>query len=128
MTTIRKHVRIATPADEVWKIVSDAGSISDWFPTIQSSEASGDTRSCELADGTQLTEEIVTSDDELRRFQYRITDGVPADFHLGTVDVLEDNGGSLVVYSTEIEPNELGPMMDQVLGEGIDGLKQYCEG
>lgn len=128
MATIRKHTRIAKPADEVWKVVSDAGGVSDWFPVIQSSEASGNTRSCELGDGTKLTEEIVTNDDELRRFQYRITEGVPVDFHLGTVDVLEDDGGSLVVYSTEVQPDDLGSMMDQVVAQGIEGLKQYCEG
>lgn len=65
---------------------------------------------------------------ELRRFQYRIIEGIPAEFHLGTVDVLEDDGGSLVVYSTEIEPDDLGGAMDQILGQGIEGLKQYCEG
>lgn len=45
-------------------------------------------RRCSMG-GMELVEEIVTVDDELRRFQYRITEGpMPLEFHLGTVDVL----------------------------------------
>lgn len=128
MATIRKHVRIAKPADEVWKVVGDAGGIHDWFPPIVKSSVSGNTRTVELDGGPTLTEEIVTNDGELRRFQYRITDGMPVEFHLGTVDVLDDGDGSLVVYSTEVTPDDLGSIMDGAIAAGIQGLKEHCEG
>lgn len=130
MATLRSDISIDRPAEEVWAVVSDAGRISEWFPGIQTSSADGQRRSCELQGGAPLEEEIVTNDAELRRFQYRIVGGaVPVTSHLGTVDVLAlDEARSLVVYSTEITPEELAGTMGPAIEGGVRGLKDYCEG
>ncbi|MBA0124437.1 SRPBCC family protein [Haloechinothrix sp. YIM 98757] len=127
MTTLRTQTTIDRPAQEVWDVVSDAGNISAWFPAIATSSASGDSRHCELADGTPIEEEIVTNDPQLRRFQYRITGGLPVESHLGTVDVLEDGEEALVLYSTEITPDSLAETLGPAIEEGLTGLKRYCE-
>ncbi len=128
MATIRHHARIAAPPDEVWKAVADAGSISTWFPLIEESRAADGKRFCTLKGGGKLEEEIVTSDDDLRRFQYRITAGdIPVEFHLGTVDVLPDGDTSLVVYSTDVTPDAVAEQMDGVISQGLQGLKDHLE-
>lgn len=127
MASLRSHARIARPADEVWKVVSDAAGISAWFPGIEEASAADGTRSCTLAGGMQLEEDIVNVDGALRRFQYRITSGMPAEHHLGTVDVLEDGDGSLVVYSTEISPDSLADVMGPAVEGGLQGLKAHLE-
>ncbi|WP_219418709.1 SRPBCC family protein [Pseudonocardia nigra] len=128
MATLRTHLTIDRPADEVWSVVSDAGNISAWFPMVKTSTASGDQRHCELDGGVPLDEEIVTNDSQLRRFQYRIVGGgVPAESHLGTVDVLDQDGSSLVVYSTEVTPDELAATLGPAIEDGLRGLKNYCE-
>lgn len=129
MATLRSDITIDRPAEEVWAVVSDAGRISEWFPSVLTSTASGDGRSCELQGGVPLEEEIVTNDPALRRFQYRIVGGgVPASSHLGTIDVLAlDDARSLVVYSTEISPDELAGTMGPAVEGGVRGLKEYCE-
>jgi hypothetical protein len=74
--------------------------------------------------GGPLEEEIVTSDPQLRRFQYRIVGGaVPVEQHLGTVDVLEDRDGPLVVSSTEVTPDELAGQLGPTIEEGLQGLR-----
>jgi uncharacterized protein YndB with AHSA1/START domain len=129
MATIRHHARIDRSPDEVWKLVSDAGAISTWFPGIETSSAEGNTRRCSLGPGMEIVEEIVTVDDQLRRFQYRIVEGpMPIKVHLATVDVLPDDGGSLVIYSTEIEPEDSKAMVDAAIGSAVEGLKAYLEG
>ncbi|MGE3795769.1 MAG: SRPBCC family protein [Dehalococcoidia bacterium] len=128
MATIRHHAHIDRSPDDVWKVVSDAGAISEWFPGIDTSIAEGNTRRCSMA-GSTLAEEIVTVDDALRRFQYRISEGpMPLQFHLGTVDVLPDGDGSLVVYSTEVVPDDAKPLFDPAIAGGVQGLKNYLEG
>lgn len=127
MATIRKHVRIERPADEVWAVISDAGSISEWFPAIEASSADGDTRQVTLAGGMEVVEDIVTNDGELRRFQYRITGGVPVEFHLGTIDVLEDGDGALVVYGTDVEPGEIAGLLGPALEDALGNLKIRLE-
>lgn len=85
----------------MWSVVSDAGNISAWFPMVATSTATGDHRHCTLEGDVPLEEEIVANDATLRRFRYRIVGGgVPVESHLGTVDVIDDGGSSLVVYST----------------------------
>ena len=79
--------------------------------------------------GAELVEELVTVDDGLRRFQYRITEGpMPLEFHLATVDVLPDGDSSLVIYSTEVIPDDAKPVVDAAIASGVEGLKAYLEG
>ncbi len=127
MATIRHHAYIDRTPDEVWKVVADAGAISSWLPGIEASSADGATRRCSMG-GVELVEEIVTVDDALRRFQYRITEGpMPLDFHLETVDVLPDGDGSLVIYSTEVSPDDAKAMIDPAIAGGLEGLKSHLE-
>lgn len=127
MATIRHHAHIDRSPDEVWKVVADAGAISSWFPGIETSSADETSRRCSMG-GVELVEEIVTVDEELRRFQYRITEGpMPLEFHLGTVDVLPDGDGALVIYSTEVLPDEAKAMVDPAIAGGVEGLKAHLE-
>lgn len=108
--------------------MSDAGRIAEWFPGLESSSAEGSVRRCVLPGGAELAEEVVTSDPELMRFQYRIVSGpLRVEEHLATVDVIEDGESSLVVYSTEVKPDDLAPILAAALEGGIKGLKEYCE-
>jgi hypothetical protein len=129
VASLRSTVRIARTAEEVWRSVSDAAGISAWFPGIEHATAGDGTRSCTLAGGHELQEDVVNVDHDLRRFQYKITGGMPVDYHLGTVDVLEDGAeSSLVVYSTEITPDSLADIMGPSIEGGVGGLKAHLEG
>ncbi len=67
-------------------------------------------------------------DNALRRFQYRITAGMPVEHHLGTVDVLADGEGqSLVAYSTEVTPDAIADLMGPSIEGGLQGLKAHLE-
>lgn len=111
----------------MWQVVSDHGAIAEWFPAIETSSATGSTRSCTVAGGTELEEEILTNDSDLRGLQYRITRGMDLDFHLATVDVLEDGDRALVIYSTDVEPDEIADAMGPMFEAGLEGLKAYVE-
>ncbi len=128
MATLRTHLTIDRPAEEVWSVVSDAGNISAWFPSVKTSKASEGQRSCMLDGDVPLEGEIVTNDSELRRFQYRIVGGgVPVTYHLGTVDVLAQGASSLVVYSTEVTPDGVAGTLGPAVEDGLRGLKTFCE-
>ena len=95
---------------------------------IQSSSVDSGKRHCDLDGDIPLDEEIVTNDAEMRRFQYRIVGGgVPVSSHLGTVDVLDQGGSSLVIYSTEVTPDEVADTLGPAIEDGLRGLKTYCE-
>ena len=127
MASVRVHTRIAAPADQVWKVVSDAGNVADWFPPIARSSSEGTTRIVQLHNGPVIHEDIVTSDRVLRRFQHAIRSGLPVDSHLATIDVLEDGSGALVVYGADVTPPEAASMMAGILSDALDGLKRFVE-
>src|SRR5437763_11711496 len=115
MATIRADARINRSADDVWKVVSDAGNM-DWFVGVEACSLKGTTRSVTFTGGITVDEEIITNDDELRRFQYRIVGGaMPVESHLGTIDVLEDGDGAILIYGTDVTPDGLAkPMRSSV--------------
>jgi carbon monoxide dehydrogenase subunit G len=133
MATIRHHTRIDASPDDVWAIVADAGGIADWAPGIEPGTVEWDeataTRTIDMG-GMKIVEQVVTSDNELRRLQYKITEApMPFGFHLATVDVFADGDGdgTFLVYSCEIEPDEGKAMFDPVAAGIVDALKAHAE-
>ena len=127
MATIRHHARIARKPEEVWPLIGDPVALKSWFPGLTDATVEGSTRTISMGD-LQIEEEIVTNDADLRRFQYRITGGPMAvEYHLGTVDVLDDGDGSLVIYSTEVKPDDMKAMLDPAIGGAVQGLKAALE-
>ena len=128
MASVRVHIRIAAPADLVWKVVSDAGNVAAWFPALAGSVAGdNNTRTLQLHNGPVIEEEIVTNDPVLRRFQHAIRSGLPVDTHLATIDVLDDGPDALVIYGADVTPPEAASMMAGLLSEALDRLKRFVE-
>ena len=128
MATMRFTTRISRPVDDVWKAVSVPDTIAEWFTGVISSETHGNIR--RVTGGTDgnvgtVEDEIVTSDDQLRRFQYRVA---AVEGHLATIDVLEiGSNDTLVIYSVELSSAELAEGWRPYMEGGIKGLKQYAE-
>lgn len=127
MATVRRELRIDRPPDDVWAVVGDPTTIHEWFPGIDSSTVEGDVRTITLGSGLPLPERIVTVDPLLRRFQYRIEGGIFRD-HQGTIDVLDlGDGTSMVVYSTDAEPDVMALVIGGATGAALHELKRQLE-
>jgi hypothetical protein len=127
MGTIRREVRIARSADDVWAVVGDPTSISGWFPGIVDATVDGATRVITTATGIPMPEQIVTNDSLQRRFQYRITAPIIRN-HLGTIDVFElDEHSSLVSYSTDCEPDAMALIIGGATGNALAELRRQLE-
>ncbi|MFC9837867.1 SRPBCC family protein [Rhodococcus sp. NPDC127530] len=123
MVSLRSEIVIASPPDTVWGVVADTA-IETWYPLIESSTVDGDRRTVILLDGTKVDEIIENRDATLRRFQYRIVGGdLPVERHLGTVDVIALGDESVVVYSTEVEPAELGEAIAPAVADALTSLR-----
>ncbi|MCB0980830.1 MAG: SRPBCC family protein [Acidimicrobiaceae bacterium] len=125
--TVRHHVRIARPANEVWARVGDAAALHTWFPGITDCHVEGTSRTITLGTGMQMPEEIITHDHLLRRFQYRIATPI-FQFHRGTIDVLDmGDGTSVVVYTTEADPRTMALAIGGGTAGALDELKRQLE-
>ncbi|MFG2957527.1 SRPBCC family protein [Streptomyces sp. NPDC048291] len=129
MATMRFDTRLAQEPDQVWAVLTDVNTIPEWFPAVREARFDGEYRHLRTPEGT-LKAVVVTKDDDLRRFQYRFVEGLPlpVEFHLGTIDVLPGGDGSRVLYSQEILPVGLAPIVARAVGEGIAGIARYFSG
>jgi carbon monoxide dehydrogenase subunit G len=127
MASLRCDIRIECPPDHVWALVGDPARISEWFPGMEGVVMDGTTRTVTLRSGLPLVEEVVNVDPHLRRFQYRIVGPLPVQHHLGTIDVLADDGGTRLVYSTEITPDPMAFVIDGAIAAAVTELKSVAE-
>ena len=127
MATIRETIHIDASPDQVWAGVREPLAVLDFFDGLDSGEMVGNARKLKMGD-IAITEEIVTVDDDLRRFQYAITDmPIPVEFHLSTIDVLEDGDGTLIVYGVDVRPDELSGILGPTIAGACVGMKKHFE-
>ncbi len=125
--SIRREVRIARPADEVWAVVGRPELLHLWFPGIVDCTVEGTTRTITTGTRQQMAEEIVTNDPIQRRFQYRV-DGPLFRHHLATIDVIDlGDGTCLAVYGTDAEPATMALVLSGGAGGALEELRRQLE-
>ena len=127
MATLRETIHIDASPDKIWAEVRDPLSVLNFFDALETAEMVGSARKIKMGD-INITEEIVTVDDDLRRFQYSITEmPIPVEFHLSTIDVLEDGDGSLIVYGVDVRPDMLKDILAPTSSGATAAMKAYFE-
>ena len=125
--SVRRAVRIARPADEVWGVVGDPSRIHEWFPGIDACTVDGDMRVITTGAGLPIPEQILTNDQVQRRFQYRITAPMVRE-HLSTLDVLDlGDGTSLAVYSADADPSTMALVIAGAAGSALEHVRDQLE-
>lgn len=125
--SIRHHVRIHRPADDVWALVGDPARLHEWFPGIDACEVDGTSRTITLGSGLPMPEEILVNDPGQRRFQYRITTSLVS-YHRGTIDVLDlGDGTCVVVYGTDADPRTMALTIGGATAGALDELRRLME-
>jgi len=90
-------------------------------------EVAGDVRTVTLATGLTLEETILTCDQLLRRFQYRISGGLFTE-HLASVDVIAlDETSCLVTYASDAAPATMAIVLGGASGEALAELRRLLE-
>jgi len=136
MASVEEHVRISAPADDVWTVVRDFGSIADWTPPITDATVDGTgvgaERTLTLADGGQVVERLEALDDEARTLRYSIVEGpLPVQDYEGTFSVTDvDDSTCEVTWASTFTVD--GPPEDEITGTfselyaaGLSGLRDH---
>lgn len=129
MASIRREISLETAADDVWAALRD-------FNQVHARVAPGFLTGLEMKDGDRVVtffnglvarERLVTLDDDGRRLVYSIVEGRPT-HHNASFEVLGDgNGGSRVVWTTDLLPNELAPAIAAMMDQGLVVMKRTLE-
>jgi len=131
MATIYGSVTLDLSVDDLWAMIADVGGLSALLDVIQESSASGDQRSCTLADGASLRETIVGVDEENRRVAYTITESpFPLEHHAASMQALEARDGkSTFLWITDLKPDGLADSFRQLIDGELASLgKRFGEG
>ncbi|TVR27831.1 MAG: SRPBCC family protein [Ilumatobacter sp.] len=125
--SVRHHLRIDRPADQVWELAGDPARLHEWFPGIDACQVDGTRRVITLGSGIPMPEEILVNDPVLRRFQYRL-DLPMIQHHRGTIDVLDLGDGTCVVsYQTDCDPRTMALTIGGGTAGALDELKRQME-
>lgn len=126
--SVRRHVRIGRPADEVWAFIGNPARLHEWFPGITATTVDGTTRVITTESGLPIPEQIVTNDPLQQRFQYRIVAPMFRE-HLSTLDVLDLGDGTCVaMYAADAEPSALALVIAGAAGNALEHLRELMEG
>jgi hypothetical protein len=125
--SVRREVRIAAPAGEVWDIVSDPVRIVEWWPGVVDATIDGDVRTVVLGSGLAMPEQILTRDAIARRFQYRITSPIVRE-HLSTIDVFDlGDGTCLASYAADADPSTMALIIGAAGGNALQTLRDQLQ-
>jgi uncharacterized protein YndB with AHSA1/START domain len=133
MATIHTEVTIDRAPDDVWAVLGDFGNV-DWVPGLASARMEGKRRVCTMDEGGEIHEDL-ERDDDRRSFSYvQVVHPLGLKRSDGTVSVEPHDGGSRVVWDSEIEfadeaqESQFLPMLEQGYAGAMQALKQQLEG
>jgi carbon monoxide dehydrogenase subunit G len=121
------EVRVKRPADEVFALVSDFGGIGQWMPGIDACELRGDERVLSLG-GMTVVERDLGVDPASRTARYGIVGGdIQLARHQASIQVRPDQEGCVILWSFEVEPDELQPVFQQTYQRALDALARTLD-
>src|SRR5688572_14027201 len=124
MATVRKEFRSARSADEVWaklKKFEAVHELAPGFVTATKMEPSG-ARMVTFANGMEIREWPVSSDDAERRLVYAIVDHPKYTHYSASAQVFADGAGSRFVWTVDFLPDEMAGMQDVSMEAGAKAM------
>ena len=125
MATVRREFRSPRSADAVWNVVKQFDRVHELakgFVVATKMEPSG-ARVVTFANGMEVREHLVSSDDAERRLVYAITDNPRYTHYSASAQVFEDGSGSRFVWTVDFLPDEMAPMQGAAMDAGAQAMR-----
>jgi hypothetical protein len=124
MATVRKEFRSQRSAAEVWEKLRRFEAVHELakgFVTKTEMEPSG-ARTVTFANGMQVREWLVSSNDGERRLVYAILDHPKFTHYSAAAQVFEDGAGSRFVWTVDFLPDEMAEMQSAAMEAGAAAM------
>ena len=125
MSSLHKDITIHAPAADVWEAVRDVGRPHERITpgVLTDSTFDGEVRTVTFANGFVVRERIVAIDEQRRRVAYSVIDG-PFEHHHASMQVVEDGpNASRIVWITDLLPEEVVPMVAELVDAGSSAMQ-----
>jgi hypothetical protein len=129
MASIRKDILINADPTDVWDAVRDVGAVHQRLVpgVLVDARLDGDARVVTFADGLVVREVVVDVDDDQRRFCYTVVDG-PFAHHNASMHVgAGPDGCTRLTWVTDLLPDELVPMITELIDQGSAAMRRTLE-
>lgn len=130
MASFSKEIVIQVNPEDVWAAICDVGAVHQRLTpgVLTDARLDGDARIVTFASGTVVRELIVDLDNEARRFVYAVVSGGRTTHHNASWQVFAlGKNMSRLVWITDFLPNEVAPIIQQLVEQGIAEMKQTLE-
>jgi Polyketide cyclase / dehydrase and lipid transport len=133
MATIRKVIPLGASPEAVWEALADFQAVHERVAPgfVTGSRPEGEDRVVTFAAGGEAQERLVTADAAGRRLVYTVVRGaLGATHHQASVEVHEvpGEGGSQLVWTTDVLPDTLGPVVDGLMDQGAVAIARTLAG
>jgi len=127
MASVRKEIQIDATPEAVWDAVRDFGALHERLVKgfVVDTKLDGDDRIVTFANGVSQREPLVALDDDARRLVYGAVDSPIGATHYNATVTVSSNGesGSRIDWVVDVLPNELEPILSQVMDQGAAAMK-----
>lgn len=122
MASITKEIVTRAGRSEVWDAIRDIGALHTRLVPgfVTATELIPGGRRVTFGNGMVVDEPIIDSDDDARRLVWTaVGDQLPFRHYNAAVQVFEHKGGSRVVWTADLLPDEAAPTVEAMMGEGM---------
>lgn len=129
MASIRIERLIDAPADAVWDAIADVGALHTRLAPgfVVDTRLEAGARIVTFGNGMVAREVLVDIDHDRRRFAYSVRTE-RFDHHSASNEVFEaGDGRCLFVWTADVLPHDIAPMVTGMMAQGADVLKQAME-
>jgi hypothetical protein len=131
LATVSVETFVDLPAARVWDAIADVGAVHERLlpGRVAAAEIDGDIRVLTMPDGARIRELIIAIDHELRRLAYSVVEGqaLPLTYHHAAFQVIEVEGRTRVVWTTDVLPHALEAAVRPRVERGILEMKAVLE-
>jgi uncharacterized protein YndB with AHSA1/START domain len=129
MASIQLERTIEASPDEVWAALRDWGALHERLVPgfVTDARLDGEDRIVTFFNGAEARERLIDLSDEDKRLVWSIVDG-PYTHHNGAAQVFaNEDGTARFVWTADLLPNEVAQVTEELMGRGIDTVKQTLE-
>jgi carbon monoxide dehydrogenase subunit G len=129
MATLRRQIAIDVNASTVWSALRDFGAVHTRVAPgfLTKLEMDKGDRIVTFFNGMVARERLITVDDEDCRLVYSVIEGRFTHYSAAVQVFPEGGGGSRVVWTIDLLPNELAPMVGGMMEHATSFMKKTLE-
>ena len=128
MASAKSEASIDRAPNDIWNVVRNFGGLADYMPGVETCTVDGDVRTVGTM-GIEVKEQLRDLDDDTRRISYSVVESPMTNMvsHLATISVEAEGSGTHLVWSVDVEPDELLPLFQGIYDQSVIALKEKFE-